>query len=127
MFIIIGAEPNKAYLLHLKNHNKYATVKNFANFSNCPICQIYQNGYIGNYPPPAAVPVPAPAPVKSAGIGTDHKLPNQVFQGVPIFVEKSPRISKKVYETNNKVMVTFLITISVCILYCMFMNFSMIM
>jgi hypothetical protein len=77
---------NAAYQLHLKNHLKYATVKNVANYNDCPICQQFGKGDVANgegdvYSPPSQQRSPAAALSEE----------NQVFNGIPVFLKKSPR------------------------------------
>jgi len=79
---------NAAYKLHLKNHLKYATVKNVANYGDCPICQQFGMGDV--YVPPAQQR--SPAEVAS--------VDNRVFDGIPVY-GRSPNSPRRVSRTPH--------------------------
>lgn len=83
---ITAAQNNAAYKLHLKNHLKYATVKNVANYNDCPICQQFGMGDLegGVYSPPPQQRSPA------AAISEE----NRVFNGIAVY-KKSPSTPRR--------------------------------
>jgi len=84
---------NAAYKLHLKNHLKYATVKNVANYNDCPICQQFGMGEV--YAPPQRPPHETPSP--------GNRVP--VFPGADVYVRSpnTPRRPSRAQPIYNRV------------------------
>jgi len=84
---------NAAYKLHLKNHLKYATVKNVANYNDCPICQQFGKGEV--YAPPQRPP-------------RETLPPEKVFPGANVFIRspntpRRPSRAQPIYNRRNSV------------------------